>query len=151
MNTTNNQTEKCIDVCNSLLAGEISAVETYDIAIKKFGGHPTIGRLTQIRDEHSNAVSKLRQNVVSMGGEPKEGSGLWGATTKTIQHTANLFGKESALESLQTGEKHGQNEYQDALGNEDVLADCKSLIQDELLPKVNSNILTLEQLEDQVD
>lgn len=151
MNNANPNTEKCIDVCNSLLAGEISAVETYDIALKKFEGHPAVSKLTEIRHEHSNAVSKLRQNIVNMGGEPKEGSGFWGAATKTIQHAANLFGKESALESLQTGEQHGQEEYEDALKNEDVLQDCKTLILNELLPKVNEHVKSLEQLEEQVD
>ncbi|MGJ8656518.1 MAG: DUF2383 domain-containing protein [Akkermansiaceae bacterium] len=151
MSNTPNPNEKCIDVCNSLLAGEISAVETYDIAIKKFEGHPVIGRLSQIRNEHTNSVSRLRQNVVSMGGEPKEGSGIWGATAKAVQHGANLFGKESTIESLQTGEKLGQMDYEDALKSQDVLQDCKSMIADELLPKVNNHIITLEQLEEQVD
>ena len=34
MNTTT--TDKCIEACNSLLRGEISAIETYNQAIEKF-------------------------------------------------------------------------------------------------------------------
>jgi hypothetical protein len=34
--TTMSDTEHCIKVCNSLLRGEISAVETYDKAIEKY-------------------------------------------------------------------------------------------------------------------
>jgi len=150
-NNTPECNEKCIDVCNELLAGEISAVETYDIALKKFDGQSGTSELTQIKDNHQTAVDKLRANIHRMGGEPKDGSGAWGVFAKGVQHSANLFGKESALESLQEGEKHGRDEYTDALENDDVMIECKNLYRSELLPQINAHLTTLERLEEVVD
>jgi hypothetical protein len=48
--------DHCIDVCNRLLRGERSAVETYDKAIEKYGSEPAAATLRRIRDEHALAV-----------------------------------------------------------------------------------------------
>ncbi|MFD2256453.1 DUF2383 domain-containing protein [Luteolibacter algae] len=149
----NNSTinEKCIKVCNSLLRGELSAVETYGKAIVKFPGTPVTAELTRIQSEHRQSANRLTQNIREMGGEPDTDSGAWGAFAKAVQSAANLFGAESAIESLQNGEEHGRNDYEDALKNDDVMAECKTMIRSELLPRTQSHIATLERLEDVVD
>lgn len=148
MNTTTTHNQECIDACNSLLRGELSAVETYNQAIEKFSGEAACGELIRIRDEHTKSVGKLRANITQMGGEPSTSSGAWGVFAKAIQGSSNLFGEESALQSLQKGEEHGRNDYERALDNFDVLPDCKQLISTELLPKVREHIAVLERLED---
>lgn len=147
---TNEVNESCIKVCNSLLRGELSAVETYGKAIQKFPGTPATAELTRIQSEHRQSVNRLAENVREMGGTPETDSGAWGEFAKAVQGTANLFGAESAIESLQRGEKHGQRDYEDALSNADVMESCKSMIRGELLPRVNRHIETLERLEDTV-
>jgi len=148
MNTTTENHEKCIDVCNSLLRGERSAVETYEKAIEKFSGETSSGTLQELHKTHVRAVGILEENVRSMGGTPDSESGAWGTFANAVQSTANLFGEESAVTALQQGEKHGEREYEDALENEDVMPECKNLIRTELLPNVISNIATLETLEE---
>lgn len=146
--TTN---EECISTCNSLLRGELSAVETYGKAIEKYPASPVTSELTRIQSEHREAANKLATNVREMGGVPDTDSGAWGVFAKSIQGAANLFGADSAIESLQRGEEHGRSDYRDALENEDVMDSCKKLIRNELLPNVDNHIKILERLEEVVD
>ena len=146
--TTTTDTSHCIDVCNSLLRGEISAVETYGKAIDKFSGDPEAPKLIQIRDEHQRAVDLLREDVRRMGGTPDTDSGAWGAFANTVQGAANLFGENSALGALKQGEEHGRNDYERALADDRVLPECKDLIRTELMPRCSQHIATLDMLAD---
>jgi len=136
-------TEKCIDVCNRLLRGERSAVETYNQAIDKFRGEPAAGPLSQLRDEHHDSVGVLEQNVRSMGGKPDDTAGAWGAVANTVQAAANLFGQNSAVEALESGEKSGKSDYESALEDPDVMPECKDLIRQTLLPRVEEHLQAL--------
>jgi len=140
----------CIETCNSLLRGEISAVETYEKAIEKFGNEPQATDLSRIRDEHQRSVDELRENVLSMSGVPEIESGAWGTFANGVQAAANLFGENSALFSLKQGEEHGQSEYDDALSDDGVMPECKELIRTRLLPRVTQHIGTLERLSEQL-
>jgi hypothetical protein len=139
--------EPCIKICNSLLRGELSAVETYDQAIKKHGDSPAVHKLREIRDEHIDAAKLLTRNVSDMFGEPETDSGSWGVFAKAVQGAANLFGADSAVESLQRGEESGLSDYNDALQNDDVMSDCKMMFRDRLLPAVEKHITTLKSLQ----
>ncbi len=141
-------TDKAISATNKLLRGERSAVETYDQAISKFSGENAVTDLSRIRHEHSTAVADLEQAVRSLGGDPDQSSGAWGAFANSVQATANLFGQNSALESLQTGEKAGKSDYENTLEDEDVTPDVKTLIRSRLLPATNSHIAALQRLQD---
>jgi uncharacterized protein (TIGR02284 family) len=141
-------TEHCIDVCNRLLRGERSAVETYNQAIERFTDSPARPELERIRTEHHEAVNRLIQSVREMGGTPDESSGSWGVFARGVQGAANLFGAGSAVSNLQNGEEHGRSDYEDALQDEDVMPEHKAMIRDELLPRIQRHISTLERLED---
>lgn len=151
MNTSSNENESCIKVCNSLLRGELSAVETYGNAIDKYPGTAATPELQRIQSEHRSSADRLAQNVREMGGTPDTDSGAWGTFANAVQSSANLFGAESAIESLIRGEKHGQNDYNDALEDAGVMDGCKTMIRTELLPPIGRHIQTLDRLEDAVD
>jgi len=138
---------QCIDVCNDLLRGELSAIETYSDTINKFPDEPEVMILRTIREEHIDSANRLRANVNSMGGDPDRSSGAWGGVTKAIQSTANFFGEGSAIASLKQGEEIGKSMYEKALENDDVLGECKEMIRSSLLPRVSSHILNLESLQ----
>lgn len=142
-----NPNEPCINICNRLLRGELSAVETYSLVIEKHGSFPTAEALRRIRAEHSQAANRLSANIRQMGAQPDSDSGAWGIFATAIQGAANLFGPDSAMESLRRGEETGRNDYQDALLDDDMMTDCKIMIREELLPKVIDHIATLEGLE----
>lgn len=143
--------EECIKTCNSLLRGELSAIETYAKAIEKYPSTVVTPELTRIQSEHRRSATRLEQNVSEMGGSPETGSGAWGVFASAVQSAANLFGTESAIESLQRGEEHGKKNYEDALNSEDVMPACKDMIRTELLPRVCSHVEVLERLEETVD
>lgn len=142
--TTTN--EKCIDVCNELLRGELSAVETYDIAIRKFDGAAEMSKLSEIRADHQVSANRLRQNVQDMGGMPSTDSGAWGTFASAVEKAASFFGENSALAALEEGEKHGIHDYESALANDDVMAECKQMISEELLPRLHSHLTSLDHL-----
>ncbi len=139
-------TKACIDVCNSLLRGELSAVETYSLAINRYVGKAAVVELQKIRTEHALSAARLSQNVREMGGTPDDDSGAWGLFAKAVQSAADLFGAGSALESLQKGEEKGRDDYLDAIANKDVMESCKEMIRGELLPRVNHHIAVLERV-----
>jgi len=151
MNTTHDtkttSNEHCIAVCNALLRGELSAVETYSQAIEKYAGSPVTEELRRIRSEHSRSATWLSANVREMGGEPEKDSGAWGLFATAMQGAANLFGKNSAIESLQRGEEAGRKDYQEALLDDEVMIGCKQMIREDLFPPVIEHIASLEKLE----
>ena len=132
---------------NSLLRGEISAAETYRMAIEKVadGDNATnAGLLREIQEEHGRAAQGIRDRIRELGGEPSDSSGAWGAWAKTVQGTMNLFGDASALKSLKEGEEHGLKDYQEAV--DDVDPSSAQLIQNQLIPAQQRHINLLDQL-----
>src|SRR5437879_13880124 len=77
-----------LDALNELLRGEMSAAETYDLAIRKFRGHQGIDELQIIRDEHAASAAFLRDRILAHGGEPSETSGAWGTFAASITSVA---------------------------------------------------------------
>ncbi|MDQ8186135.1 DUF2383 domain-containing protein [Pelagicoccus sp. SDUM812002] len=145
MRTTDINTQT-VFTCNQLLRGELSAVETYEQAIEKFAREPEAMVFIGIRDRHEGSVEQLRGKVELMAGDPSVTSGAWGMFANTVQATANMLGKDSALETLKRGEAHGISEYESALGASELEDDCVRLIRDILLPRCRENIDALEQL-----
>jgi uncharacterized protein (TIGR02284 family) len=132
---------------NSLLRGEISAAETYKMAIEKIADDDASGNvqlLQQMQEEHGRAAQELRERIQTLGGEPSDSSGAWGAWAQTVQGTMNLFGDAAALKSLKEGEEHGLKDYQEALDDTDPLT--AGLIQNELIPNQQKHIDLLDQL-----
>lgn len=113
---------------NSLLRGEMSAIETYRQAVEKFSGEPDVEQLSGLQRDHRDAASALWHHVERYGGEPSKGSGPWGTFAKAVEGTAKLFGNTAALKALKEGEEHGFKEYQDALEHGDFAPDCVELL-----------------------
>jgi uncharacterized protein (TIGR02284 family) len=135
-----------IDALNSLLRGEISAAETYDLAISKFEGRDSAQELRRIRDEHHAAMSMLRDRVRANGGEPANSSGAWGTFAMMVTGTALALGAKSVLGALQQGEEHGISSYQKAVDAVTVSSDSRALIEAELLPRCRQHVTSLEHL-----
>lgn len=132
---------------NSLMRGEMSAIETYRQAIEKLGdvNDPNVEKLRAIQRDHRDAADALWSHIEKHGGKPSEGSGPWGAFAQAVEGTAKVFGNASALKALKEGEEHGLKTYQDALNDKDLARDCVTLIQG-LIPKQQAHISTVDQL-----
>ena len=145
MKTTDTNTE----ICNSLLRGELSAIETYTQAIEKFAEHSDVSPLGRIRADHEAAAASLREIVGESGEEPATGSGPWGTFATAVEGAAALFGESSALAILQQGEEHGISEYEEALESGDFDEPAIRLIRDKLLPAQRNHIIALMQCKSQ--
>jgi bacterioferritin (cytochrome b1) len=132
---------------NSLLRGEISATETYRMAIEAVGQKGEADQVQVLRtlqEEHGRAAQSLRDRIRELGGEASDSSGAWGAWAKLTQATANLFGDAAALKSLKEGEEHGLKDYEEA--RSDVDATSATLIENQLMPQQQRHISLLDRL-----
>jgi uncharacterized protein (TIGR02284 family) len=134
------------DSLNALLRGEIAATETYQQALTKVGDDPRAADLHKIRDAHRTAANTLRQHVHEHGGKPDQGSGGWGVYAKSVAAAASVFGDTAALKALKEGEEYGLKDYEKALADDKLPADCKELIRSTLLPQTRAHVPVLEKL-----
>jgi uncharacterized protein (TIGR02284 family) len=139
-------TDTLNDTLNSLLRGELAATETYQQALAKVGNEPGAEDLRRIHREHREAANTLRQHVRHFGETPDHGSGAWGAFAKAVEGAAKLFGNAAALKALKEGEEHGAKDYEDALKQDGLPAECRSLIAATLLPQTRNHIAALDRL-----
>src|SRR3954465_12297280 len=133
---------------NSFLRGEISAAETYRMAIDKVSDSDNnaanVGLLREIQEEHGRAAQAIRDRIRELAGEPSDSSGAWGAWAKFTQGTANLFGDTASLKALKEGEEHGLKDYEEGL--DDIDATSGELVQNQLIPAQQRHIALLDQL-----
>jgi hypothetical protein len=117
---------------DSLLRGEMSAIETYRMAIEKLEGsnEPGVADLHRIQRDHRDAADAIWHRLERRGERPSEGSGAWGAFAKAVEGTAKLFGNSAAIKALREGEEHGLEEYRDALEAEGVSTELDRLLRD---------------------
>ncbi len=95
---------------NSLLRGELSAVETYNQAIVHLSAEP-VADLIANRDCHSKRVVVLKHNIAEHGGTPDATSGLWGSLTKLVEKGAALISAKTVIAALEEGEDRGLAQY----------------------------------------
>ena len=143
-----NDTDEAVRQLNSFLRGEISAAETYRMAIDKAGDSAknatNLGLLREMQEEHGRAAQAIRDRIRELGGEPSDSSGAWGAWAKFTQGSANLFGDAAALKSLKEGEEHGLKDYEE--GIDDIDATSAELVQNQLIPAQQRHITLLDTL-----
>ena len=138
--------DQCIDVSNSLLRGELSAVETYDQALRKFYREPARSILDSIRSDHQDSVGRLRGHIDDMGVQPDESSGVWGQFAKTVEGFAKDFGETTTLMALEAGELSGIDDYMVALEDPEVMDEIKQEIREVLLPRLEAHLASLRKL-----
>jgi uncharacterized protein (TIGR02284 family) len=120
-------TKSSIDKLNSFLRGEISAVETYQMALDK------LDKASTARDEllvnlksHQDRVMALQDTIVALGGTPAKSSGPWGTFAKIIEGTAKTLGDKAAVAALEEGEDHGLKDYKSDV--DDVDPQCRQIV-----------------------
>ena len=67
---------------NSLVRGELSAVETYEQALHKLEGTKGGPELRRIREEHRHAADVLQEQVRRRGGQADHSSGAGGCSPR---------------------------------------------------------------------
>jgi uncharacterized protein (TIGR02284 family) len=139
------QTEqKSVDVLNSFLRGEISAVETYRQAISKLDKPQLKTQLQECMQSHAQRVSALSEQIRALGGAPATASGVWGAFAKAVEGSATAFGDKVAINALEEGEDHGRNDYRRDLEKLD--ASSRQFLQSRVIPEQERTHNTMSQL-----
>ncbi len=142
MNTANS--EQSVGKLNSLLRGEISAVETYRQALDRVVDGQARVQLEECARSHQERVQTLRDCVSRLGGTPSQDSGAWGAFAKLVEASAKPFGDKAAIAALEEGEDHGLADYRKELPKLD--PESRSLVENELLPAQERTHRTLSTL-----
>jgi demethoxyubiquinone hydroxylase (CLK1/Coq7/Cat5 family) len=124
---------KSLDKLQECLRGELSAVETYELALQGVKGKEISHPLRQLRDSHERRVIMIRNHILSLGGQPSETSGAWGTFARLVQRSADLFGDKAAMSALEEGEDHGLKMYSEDLDGCDTAT--REFIVVELLPE----------------
>jgi uncharacterized protein (TIGR02284 family) len=103
--------EKSVELLNSFLRGEISAVETYRQALEKVEKPQLHTPLQECMKSHAQRVTILSEQIRAFGGTPSTSSGAWGAFAKAVEGGAKVLGDKAAISALEEGEDHGRNDY----------------------------------------
>jgi uncharacterized protein (TIGR02284 family) len=119
---------------DDLIRGEMAAVRSYNTALEKAKGTALESKLQTIKKDHQDAVNTLQKFAGNEVKEDTQDSGVWGGFTKAFTGAASLMGNKTALQALNTGEKHGINEYQEALDDDTIKSELKTVIRAKLLP-----------------
>jgi hypothetical protein len=123
-----------VDKLNAFLRGEISAVETYQMALDKVeAGSMARSTLEENRRSHEDRARLLREEIVALGGEPSTSSGAWGVWAKAIEGGAKIVGEKAAIAALEEGEDHGLKEYR--VDDKDLDASVRQIVTSKLLPQ----------------
>ncbi len=123
-----------VEQLNHYLRGEISAVETYRMALDKLDTTSTArGELETCLQSHQSRVMLLRDAIVAAGGTPVDSSGPWGVFAKVVEGGARILGDKTAVSALEEGEDHGLKDYRSDMADLDTTA--RSLVVSQLVPE----------------
>ncbi len=105
---------------------ELSAVETYELALKSINHVGLHRTLQEILSSHARRRDQLQTALGRRGVQGPRGSGVWGAFAKTLQAGADLLGDRAAIALLEQGEDRILELYKQkahGLGPHDAAAD----------------------------
>ncbi len=105
---------------NDLLEGEMSAVETYNTALKTVENWSCKTELETAMQCHEERARAITSKVLELGAQPSQSSGAWGAFANTMESGAALFGEKAAVSMLEEGEDHGIKQYKELLDDSDL-------------------------------
>jgi uncharacterized protein (TIGR02284 family) len=127
------KTTQTIDQLNSFLRGELSAVESYQQALRKLESFKYRSTLEECATSHERRVALLAEEVRRRGGEPAQSSGAWGKFVKAIEGSSAALGPKLAVAALEEGEDHGRNDYDRDIDKLDI--DARQLVAQRLMPE----------------
>jgi len=129
INTKNAGTAKL----KECLRVELSAVETYELALKSINHVGLHHTFQEILVSHARRTELLTETIGRLGAESPKSSGIWGAFAKAVQAGADLLGDRTAIASLEEGEDRALKLYTEGLNDCDVTT--RRLIETDLLPE----------------
>ena len=134
-----------VDQLNAFLSTELSAVETYKLALDNLE-HPTKARtgLETCLQSHQQRVAVLRAAVDQLGGAPAHGSPAWARVVQVVEGLADDIGDKAAVAALEECEDQRLAALRAELDRVD--ASTRQLIEMQLLPKQIQTHHTMSEL-----
>jgi uncharacterized protein (TIGR02284 family) len=140
-----------VDQLNNYLRGEISAVETYRMALDKLDANsPLRIEVESAMQSHQQRVMLLKDAITQLGGKPNESSGPWGMFAKAVEGTARAFGEKAAIAALEEGEDHGLKDYKKGIEDPDLDSQSRTIVSAQLLPEQERTHARLSALKKQL-
>ena len=130
---TSQHTTTTINQLNSFLRGELSAAETYRLALERLEQSQHRPTLIQCSRSHEERARLLTEAILGRGGEPANSSGAWGSLVRMIERSAVAISESAAVAVLEEGEDHGRDDYLRDLDNLEPSA--RQLIEFAILPE----------------
>jgi Domain of unknown function (DUF2383) len=93
-----------IEKLQAFLRAELSAVETYELALGNVNHVGLHHALQEILTSHAHRAEQLRTRIGRLATEPARSSGVWGSFVKAFQVGADLLGDRAAIAALEQGE-----------------------------------------------
>jgi hypothetical protein len=134
--------DEFIEEFNEFLAGEISAVETYELALKSVSKEDVRQALLKCQQSHSKRVEKLTACVVDLGGTPATSSGVWGPFAAFSQKDAASETDVIALLEESEAERLVQYEAEQKI----VVSPVLEVLRNDLLRAQHETHLTMSSL-----
>ncbi|HYP89212.1 MAG TPA: DUF2383 domain-containing protein [Polyangiaceae bacterium] len=100
-----------IDQLNSFLRGELSAAETYRLALDRLEQSEHRPTLVQCSRSHEERARLLTEAILGRGGDPSDSSGAWGSLVRMLERGAAAMSESAAVAILEEGEDHGRDDY----------------------------------------
>jgi Domain of unknown function (DUF2383) len=122
-----------IDQLNSFLRGELSAIETYRLALERLEQSEFRPSLVQCSRSHEERARLLTEAIMGRGGEPADSSGAWGSLVRMLERSAAALSESAAIAVLEEGEDHGRDDYLRDLDNLEPSA--RQLVEFAILPE----------------
>ena len=130
---SNPDNSETISQLNSFLRGELSAAETYRLALDRLDQSQHRGTLVQCERSHEERARLLTEAILGRGGDPADSSGAWGSLVRMIERSAVAISEHAAVAALEEGEDHGRDDYVRDLDNLEPSA--RQLIEFAILPE----------------
>jgi hypothetical protein len=112
---------------------ELSARETYEIALKSVGHIGVHRALQEILDSHAECETRIAARIRDVGGQLPPSSGARGVFAKALQAGADLLGDHITVAALERGEDGTLALYSEGMGACD--AATRAFVSTELLPR----------------
>lgn len=136
--------DKEIHALNSLLSGEISALEAYNLAIQKIKDQDLVSTLERCRDSHALKMLCLMGRMEELGHSPPKSAGWWGTMVSLVEGAATMLSDKIAINILTAGEEFGFEQYEHHM--KDLDSKSYALVKTELLPAQGRTLQTMQLL-----
>jgi rubrerythrin len=125
--------QRSTEKLSACLRGELSAVETYELALRHINHDPARRTLESILANHMRRAELIYDKMHRAGLPVTASSGAWGAFARAVQVGADLISASTALAALEAGEARGLRLYTTDLDGCD--HDTRDFIATTLLPE----------------